>query len=67
MKEHYRGNNLLIPFGGDFFYKNSLKWYKNIDKLIEGFNDIYQDVQLLYSTPGKFFSQLKQDPVKWPV
>jgi lysosomal alpha-mannosidase len=44
MKEHYRSNQLLIPFGGDFFYKNALKWYKNIDNLIEGFNRIYTDV-----------------------
>ena len=43
MREHYRSNHLLVSMGGDFFYKNAHKLYKNIDKLISSFNNIYSD------------------------
>ena len=67
MKKVYKSNQLLIPIGGDFFFKAALKQYKNLDKLIERFNERYSDVKLVYSTPGKFLDAIKKENVVWPV
>lgn len=67
MHEHYRSNHLLIPMGGDFFFKNAHKIFKNVDKLIETFNNRFTNYQLVYSTPGKFMEAIKEADVTWPV
>ena len=67
MKTHYRSNHLLVTWGGDFFFKNGFKWYSNTDKLIKNFNLRYKDVQLLYSTPGKWLDAIKEADVVWPI
>lgn len=67
MKKVYKSNQLLIPIGGDFFFRFALKQYKNLDKLIYHFNERYTDVKLQYSSPGKFLDAIKKENVIWPV
>lgn len=67
MKDHYRTNNLLIPMGGDFFFKNAHKIFINTDKLITLFNENYKDFKLVYSTPGQYLKAVHESGVKFPV
>lgn len=53
-----RGNHVMIPMGGDFAYANALMNFQSMDKLINYFNSHYNDVTLLYSTPGQFLDSL---------
>jgi len=57
----------LVPIGGDFFFKAALKQYKNLDWLIAGFNQRYENIKLVYSTPGKWLEAIKKENVVWPV
>lgn len=34
--DHTKGNHIFIPMGCDFTYDNSIKWFKNMDKLMVG-------------------------------
>lgn len=54
---HYKTNNIIITMGDDFNYQDAVSYYRNMDKLIEGFKlwpqkfrD--QDINLFYSTPA---------------
>lgn len=38
MAAGYRGNHLLIPFGGDFTFANARMNFENMDRLIDYFN-----------------------------
>ena len=67
MKDHYRTNNLLVPMGGDFFYKNAHKIFINTDRLIEYFNEEYDDFELVYSTPGTYLKAVHDSKVTFPV
>ena len=58
MNEHYRGNHLLVPMGGDFSYMEANKNFELMDNLIEYFNKKYENVKLLYSTPDTFVKAL---------
>ena len=67
MREHYRSPNLLIPMGGDFFFKNAHKIFLNTDKLIKNFNAKYSDFKLVYSTPESYLKAVHAANVEWPV
>jgi lysosomal alpha-mannosidase len=67
MKDHYRTNHLLIPMGGDFFYKNAHKIFINTDRLIKYFNEEYDDFKLAYSTPGEYLKAVHDSGVTFPV
>jgi len=67
MKDHYRTKNLLVPLGGDFFYKNAHKIFINTDRLIKYFNEEYKDFELIYSTPSQYLKAVHAAKVKMPV
>ena len=59
MSAHYRGNHLLVPMGCDFTFMNARENFLSYDNLIDYFNKNYDDVTLLYSTPGMFLDAIK--------
>jgi len=67
MADHYRTNHLLIPMGGDFFYKNAHKIFINTDRLIDYFNQEYDDIKLIYSTPGNYIKAVHDSGATFPV
>jgi len=38
--QQYKTNNIMLTMGEDFNYQNALKWFKNLDKLIEYVNKV---------------------------
>ena len=67
MSKHYRGSNLFIPWGSDFAYGNAQLTYDSLNNLITYFNDHYDDMTLLYSTPSQYIDALKEENIEWPV
>ena len=67
MKDHYRTNNLLIPMGGDFFYLQAHKIFKNTDRLIEYFNEEYKNFKLIYSTPQQYLKAVHDSGKSFPI
>ena len=64
---HFATNRLMIPWGDDFFYGNARMTFANLERTIEYFNDKYDDITLLMSTPSEYVAELKKQQVKWPV
>ena len=67
MSKHYRGKNLMIPWGDDFTYGNAHLTFGPLDALIPYFNEHYDDVTLMYSTPTAYIQALKEENIEWPV
>lgn len=67
MSQHYRGNHLFIPWGDDFTYGNARLTYAPLDALIPYFNEHYDDMTLMYSTPTQFMEAIKKENIVWPV
>ena len=64
---HYRGNHLMIPWGGDFMYANAFLTYGSMDNQIDYFNKVYHDITLIRSTPYMYLEALKAQEIEWPV
>lgn len=69
MQNHaiYRGNHIVIPWGGDFAYGNAHLTFWSSDNLIEYFNQVYPDATAFYSTPYMFMDAIKSQDITWPV
>ena len=67
MKDHYRGNHLLVPMGSDFTFADAHINFHYIDRLIEYFNKHSSNITLLYSTPGIYLDALIDQNITWPV
>ena len=67
MSKHYRGNHLFIPWGDDFTFGNAHLTYAPLDALIRYFNEHYDDVTLMYSTPTQYIEAIKKEKIEWPV
>jgi len=64
---HFRTNRLMIPWGDDFNYSNAHLTFANLENTINYFNQKYDDITLLYSTPSEYVAALKAQDIKWPV
>ena len=64
---HYQGNQLFIPWGQDFAFRNAKLTFEPLDELISYFNEVYDDITLLYSTPSQYIDALKGQEIEWPV
>lgn len=64
---HFMTPRLMIPWGDDFFFSNAHLTFANLDRTIEYFNNKYDDITLLYSTPSEYINALKEQDVEWPV
>jgi lysosomal alpha-mannosidase len=64
MAAGYRGNHLLIPFGGDFTFSNARMNFENMDRLIDYFNkNNGQNIKLIYSTPSEYIDALYEQKI----
>eukprot|EP00825_Cyclidium_porcatum_P038115 TRINITY_DN4351_c0_g1_i4.p1 TRINITY_DN4351_c0_g1~~TRINITY_DN4351_c0_g1_i4.p1 ORF type:complete len:797 (+),score=127.41 TRINITY_DN4351_c0_g1_i4:666-3056(+) len=53
---YYNSSIYMQTLGGDFYYQEANKWYRNMDKLIKYVNS-HQDqfnMQIFYSTPSQY-------------
>ena len=57
---------MMIPWGDDFTYGNAKMTYTSVDDLIKYFNEKYDDMTLLYSTPSNYIKSLKESKLVWP-
>ena len=51
---------MMIPWGDDFTYGNAKMTYTSVDDLIKYFNEKYDDITLLMSTPSEYVAELKK-------
>ena len=52
---YYQGDNIFIPVGNDFGFKNASRNFENLDKLIDYWNSHPEEnVTARYSTPSEF-------------
>ncbi|XP_029440965.1 lysosomal alpha-mannosidase [Rhinatrema bivittatum] len=66
----YRTDHIIMTMGSDFHYENAQLWYKNLDKLIHYVNlqqSNGSNVNVLYSTPSCYLSQLHQANLSWSL
>ena len=64
---HFKTNRLMIPWGDDFWFSNAHLTFENLETTINYFNEKYDDITLLYSTPSEYVNALKAEKVSWPV
>ena len=57
--KHTETNHIMWTLGGDFAYQNADRWFHNLDKLIH-YAKINGTVNLLYSTPSRYFEEKKK-------
>ena len=50
-KNYGNTNQVLIPFGDDFKFKNSEHYFENLDKLLEAVKEYHPEVNMFYSNP----------------
>ncbi|KAH9125726.1 hypothetical protein AeMF1_003694 [Aphanomyces euteiches] len=63
----FTGNHIFWPMGSDMEYINTLRWFKNLDKLIHYGNQEGR-VNILYSTLGEYTDLILQDKsIEWAV
>ncbi|ETM47126.1 hypothetical protein L914_08112 [Phytophthora nicotianae] len=64
--DHSKGNHVFIPMGCDFQFDNSLRWFKNMDKIIHYVN---QDgrVNVLYSNLSYYTDLKREEGLSWSV
>jgi hypothetical protein len=67
MKDHYKTNHLLIPFGDDFNYEDAKLNYRNIDQFMAYFNAHIPNITLFYSTPSEYIQAINGLNVTWPT
>lgn len=60
-------NRLLIPWGDDFYFSNAHLTYESLDNIITYFNEKYDDITLLQSTPSEYVDAIKALDFDWPV
>ena len=65
--EHFATNRTMIPWGDDFWYSNAHLTFANLEKYIKYFNEKYDDITLIESTPSEYVNALKAEKISWPV
>jgi len=58
-EDYGRKGHVLITFGDDFKYKRAVRYYLNLDRLIEVVNKEHPDVHLFYSSPQCYIKVIK--------
>lgn len=64
---HFRGSRMSLPWGDDFFFGNAAMTYKNLDLTIKTFNEWFDDVQLVMSTPSEYIDAIYAENIVWPT
>ncbi|GIY02877.1 lysosomal alpha-mannosidase [Caerostris extrusa] len=66
--KHYATNNIVMTMGMDFHFRDALKWFKNMDYLIEYINSLQavgMKVNMFYSTPTCYLHSLHESNKTW--
>ncbi|XP_063925700.1 lysosomal alpha-mannosidase-like isoform X1 [Zophobas morio] len=61
-RKYYQTSNIMMPMGNDFTYQVAERNFKNMDKLIKGFQN-HQTYNVFYSTPSCYIKAV-QDEVR---
>ena len=64
---NYKTDHVFLPFGDDFNFMDSLKMFRNIDKLIKNMNEKYDDIEMFYSTPNNYIDAVYELEEEWPT
>jgi hypothetical protein len=64
---HHRTNNILIPMGGDFKFMNAHLNFVSLDRMIDYINSNYDNITVMYSTPGMYLDYLYAANISWPT
>jgi hypothetical protein len=59
MLEVYQGDHILLTMGCDFTFVNARQNFLSYDRIISYFNSHYENVTLVYSTPGMYLDAIK--------
>ena len=65
--KQFATNRLMIPWGDDFYYSNAHLTYHSLDNIISYFNQKYDDITLVQSTPSEYIDAIKDLDFTWPV
>jgi len=67
MLDVYQGDHVLMTMGCDFTFANARQNFLSYDRLIDYFNDHYDNVTLIYSTPGTYLDAIKAQNLSYPT
>ena len=57
----YTTNNFIVPFGGDFWWRNANQVFENIEKLMKYSEEIYgEEMKIFYSTPACYYKAVRE-------
>lgn len=59
-RDYGNTNQVLIPMGDDFMYRNADNWYRNMDRLINEIKARHSDVDVFYSTPNCYIKAVNE-------
>lgn len=64
----YKHDQVLMMYGCDFSHNARDANFKNVEKIMQYINKNYDDMQIAYSTPSKYFEIIseKVKPDNWP-
>ena len=66
----FRHSEVLVPFGGDFRFRDAEAQFSNMDKIINFINSNptrYSNASIRYTTFSEYFARLKNLKVAFPV
>lgn len=64
---HLLTENILITMGGDFRFMNAHLNFVSMDRMIDYINTNYENITVMYSTPGQYLDSLYAANVSWPT
>ncbi|KAH9502481.1 Lysosomal alpha-mannosidase, partial [Bulinus truncatus] len=62
-----KSNHIVVPMGADFAYRNAETWFNFYDPLIKKSNEMYPDVNLMYSTPSCYAYHVNKEKLSLEV
>ena len=59
--DHYETSHLLVTMGNDFSYQNAEYIFVNLDILVKRTQELYPNIEVVYSTPSKYFEEREKE------
>ena len=57
----------MVTMGNDFSYQNAEWIFTSLDKIVQHTKELYPNIEVVYSTPSKYFDEIKDEFEKFPV
>jgi len=67
MLDVYQGDHIMMTMGCDFTFVNARQNFLSQDRLISYFNSHFDNITLIYSTPGIYLDAIKAQNLSYPV